>query len=123
MHNQLQPGVKTAGYEYVNYEDTNSNSSYVARVALGIKSSQSRKLEGADGAGGMFCAKESVKVKESVSEFVAFAMISEVSQIDPGYRSKLSFRLCVGKLLGDFLKSFSLNFMKYELICYEKDYN
>lgn len=100
VHNQLQPGVKTAGYEYVNYEDTNSSSSYVARVALGIKSSQSRKLEGsADGADGMLCAKESVKVKERVREFVAFAMISEVSQIDPEYRSKLSFRFCVGKLL------------------------
>lgn len=95
-HNQLQQGVKTTGYEYVNYEDTNSSSSYVARLALGIRSSQSYKQEAAEG-GGLFC-KESVKVKdETVSDFVAFAMISEVSQIDPGYRSNLSFRLCIGK--------------------------
>ncbi len=86
--------------KYVNYADTNSVSSYVARVCFGIHSSQSHSMESRP----MSCCSEAKRQVER--EFVAFALIGDVSQIDPRFRSNLSFRLCVGKLFWDMASFF-----------------
>ncbi len=40
---------------------------------------------------------KSNKIPTNNKEFIAFALLSEVNNIDPRFRDNLSFRLCIGK--------------------------
>jgi len=76
----------------LNSHSNSSNALYVARVHLGIESSAVVRRD-------LVTTNPSAVEQKTapITEFVAFALISEVNNIDQRYTENLCFRLCVGK--------------------------
>lgn len=70
---------------------------YVARVLLDIKSSDLNKFDVVKENAHNPKTLENNLQGRGVSDFVAYAILSDVTKINKKYKNDLSFRLCVGK--------------------------
>ena len=91
------------------YSPVSGNGSFfVARLLLKIESkkaisskeTEASEKNGSSGVQNKAKTEEVVKSKEEIRDFVAFAIISEVSMIDQRFSAgEISFQLCVGKIV------------------------